>query len=59
MILNNLKTANADQAGSDDLNTTIDSIANILTVCVILLAVLGIVIIGSQMIAMIGGGFGG
>ncbi len=59
MILNNLKTANADQADSDDFNDTVGTIQTILTVCVILLAVMGIVLIGSQMIAIIGGGWGG
>ncbi len=66
MILNNLKAV--DPGGPDgaeknaswaDFNSTVDTISTILTVCVILLAVLGIVLIGSQMIAIIGGGFGG
>jgi len=59
MILNNLKTANATQDDSDTFNTTVSTIQTILTVCVILLAVMGIVLIGSQMIAIIGGGWGG
>ena len=59
MILNNLKTANAGQSDSDTFNTTVGTIQTILTVCVILLAVMGIVLIGSQMIAIIGGGWGG
>ena len=59
MILNNLKTANASQSDSDTFNVTVGTIQTILTVCVILLAVMGIVLIGSQMIAIIGGGWGG
>ena len=59
MILNNLKTANAGESDSDTFNVTVGTIQTILTVCVILLAVMGIVLIGSQMIAIIGGGWGG
>lgn len=58
LVLNNLKTANASASDSDDFNTTIDQIMTMLTVSSILLAVMGIVIVGSQIIAYIGGGFG-
>ena len=58
-----LATINATHAARNaswaTFNTSTDTIGTILTVCVILLAVLGIVLIGSQMIAIIGGGFGG
>ena len=70
MILNNLKAVDPGipaSGGTDDanneswasLNTTVSTISTIVTVCVILLAVMGIVLIGSQMIAIIGGGWGG
>ena len=58
LVLNNLKTANASASDSDAFNTTIDQIKTMLTVSSILLAVMGIVIVGSQIIAYIGGGFG-
>ena len=64
LVLNNLKaTAGdndtaADRASWNDTNDTIDSIQTMMTVSAILLAVMGIVIVGSQIIAYIGGGFG-
>ena len=58
LILNNLKTANADQDDSEDFNTTVAQIQTMLTVSAILLSVMGIVIIGAQIIGYIGGGFG-
>ena len=39
-------------------NSTIDTIQTMMNVCAILLAVMGIVIVGSQIIGYIGGGFG-
>ena len=74
MVLNSLKTSagTATAHGADNdtaaiaaraewnsTNTTIDSIKTFLTVCCILLGVLGIVIIGSSIIGSISGGFGG
>ena len=58
LVLNNLKDANASAADSDSFNTTVDTIQTMMTVSAILLAVMGIVIVGSQIIAYIGGGFG-
>ena len=66
LVLNNLKSAgdpggtpgDARNASWAALNSTIDQIKTMLTVSSILLAVMGIVIVGSQIIAYIGGGFG-
>ena len=59
LVLNNLKTANASATDSDAFNSTIDQVKTMLTVTTILLAVMGIVIVGSNIIGYIGGGFGG
>lgn len=59
LILNQLKTANASASDSDAFNVTVDQIKTMLTVTSILLAVMGIVIVGSNIIGYIGGGFGG
>jgi len=72
LVLNSIKTAgdpgctpgnNASQAVRNEtwasLNSTIDQIKTMLTVTSILLAVMGIVIVGSNIIGYIGGGFGG
>lgn len=74
LVLNNLKTAadpgntsgnETTNPGSDDAraawnatNATVDQIKTMLTVSAILLAVMGIVVVGSQIIGYIGGGFG-
>ena len=58
LVLNNLKDANAANDDSDDFNSTVDTIQTMMTVSAILLAVMGIVIVGSQIIGYIGGGFG-
>ena len=58
LVLNNLKYANKDNDNSDDFNTTVDTIQTMMTVPAILLSVMGIVIVGSQIIGYIGGGFG-
>jgi len=58
LIMNQLKNANAANTGNETFNTTIDNIKTMMTVSAILLAVMGIVIVGSQIIAYIGGGFG-
>ena len=70
MVLNNLKAAgdpgipatgandDANNASWASLNTTVDQIKTMLTVSSILMAVMGIVVVGSQIIAYIGGGFG-
>ena len=55
LVLNNLMTANADQADSDTFNATVGQIKTMLNVVVILLAVSGIVLVGSQIIALVGG----
>jgi preprotein translocase subunit SecY len=68
MILNNLKTAAYSHAGTlsageiadwTALNATIDQLKTFMTICAILLGILGIVLIGSTIIGAIGGGFGG
>ena len=59
LVLNNLKVANASATDSDAFNSTIDQVKTMLTVTTILLAVMGIVIVGSNIIGYIGGGFGG
>ena len=58
IVLNSLKDANAENADSDDLNTTVDQIKTFLTVTSILLGVLGIVMVGASIIGYIGGAFG-
>ena len=68
LVLNNLKAAGdpggagttdatraARNASWADLNSTIDQIQTMLNVVVILLAVSGIVLIGTQIIALVGG----
>ena len=58
LVLNNLKDANAKNEGNETFNTSVDTIQTMMTVSAILLAVMGIVIVGSQIIGYIGGGFG-
>ena len=64
LILTYLKEAagsGEDAAARADWNTTnstIDTIQTMMTVSAILLSVMGIVIVGSQIIGYIGGGFG-
>jgi len=58
IVLNSLKDANATSSDSDALNATVDQIKGFLTVSSILLAVLGIVMIGAAIIRYIGGAFG-
>jgi hypothetical protein len=66
MVLNALKTS-AYPHGSQSatvvadwtaLNSTIDQLKTFMTVCSILLGILGIVLIGATIISAIGGGFG-
>jgi uncharacterized membrane protein len=68
MILNNLKSAYAthtltmtaaQHADWNATNATIDQLKTFMTICAILLGILGIVLIGSTIIGAIGGGFGG
>jgi hypothetical protein len=59
LILNNLKSAYASNSDSATFNATVAQIQTILTACVILLAVLGIVLVGAAIIGTIGGAFGG
>ena len=71
MVLNSLKTSMYPHTGAaggvtaamrTDWNTTnssIDQLKTFLTVCTILLGILGIVLIGATIISAIGGGFGG
>jgi len=67
MILTNLADAAyphtgvtaAQKADWATLNGTIDQLRTFLTICSILLGILGIVLIGSTIIGAIGGGFGG
>jgi hypothetical protein len=60
MILNSLKNSSTGMPAADRtaLNTTIDQLKTFLTVCTILLGILGIVLIGATIIAAISGGFG-
>ena len=71
LVLNNLKdaagagetagnssSAIANRATWNETNSTIDTIQTMMTVSAILLSVMGIVIVGSQIIGYIGGGFG-
>jgi hypothetical protein len=59
IILNSLMDANADNNSSDDLNDTVDQLANFLEITTILLGVLGLTMIGAAIIGYIGGAFGG
>lgn len=65
IILNNLKdnagtgTTVAGRADWNTTNSTIDTLKNFLTISAVLLGVLGITMIGAQIIAYIGGAFGG
>ena len=59
IVLNSLKTANADASDSDDLNSTVDQLKTFLTISSILLGVLGVTMIGAAIISYIGGAFGG
>ena len=75
LVLNSIKMAGDPGGGGDgdaynasnavrnatwaELNSTIDQVKTMLTVTTILLAVMGIVIVGSNIIGYIGGGFGG
>jgi hypothetical protein len=52
-------TADANAAEWNATNATINQLSTFLTVCCILLGVLGIVIIGASIIGSISGGFGG
>ena len=52
-------TAIANRALWNETNATVEQLKTFLTVCSILLGVLGIVLIGSMIIGAIGGGFGG
>ena len=72
IILNNLKTTKPHSGRWDEnysnnsglmadwntTNDTIDTIQTMMTVSAILLAVMGIVIVGANIIGYIGGGFG-
>lgn len=67
MVLNALKTSAYPHGGQSAtvvadwtaLNSTIDQLKTFMTVCSILLGILGIVLIGATIISAIGGGFGG
>jgi uncharacterized membrane protein len=71
MVLNSLKTsmyAHTGNAGGvtaamrtdwNATNASIDQLKTFMTVCTILLGILGIVLIGATIISAIGGGFGG
>jgi uncharacterized membrane protein len=74
MILNSLKASYHDHNGHptpwgtwnatvradwNATNASIDQLKTFLTVCTILLGILGIVLIGATIISAIGGGFGG
>jgi uncharacterized membrane protein len=68
MILNSLKTSMYPHTGTltaaqdadwNATNSSIDQLKTFLTVCTILLGILGIVLIGATIISAIGGGFGG
>jgi hypothetical protein len=52
-------TAVANRAAWNASNSTVDQLKTFLTVCTILLGILGIVLIGATIISAIGGGFGG
>jgi len=74
MVLNALKTSYHDHNGHgttwgtwnatvradwNATNASIDQLKTFLTVCAVLLGILGIVLIGASIIGAIGGGFGG
>jgi hypothetical protein len=60
IVLNSLKSSSSGTTEERAaLNATIDQLKTFLTVCCILLGVLGIVIIGASIIGSISGGFGG
>lgn len=69
MVLNALKSSArpapaatisvAQKAEWNATNSTVDQLKTFLTVCCILLGILGIVLIGATIISAIGGGFGG
>jgi hypothetical protein len=66
MVLNAIKTSSrpatwnaAGRADWNTTNTTVDQLKTFLTVCTILLGILGIVLIGATIISAISGGFGG
>jgi hypothetical protein len=66
MVLNALKTSAYPHSGVSvaqaadwaALNSTVDQLKTFMTVCSILLGILGIVLIGATIISAIGGGFG-
>jgi hypothetical protein len=70
MVLNALKTSAYPHVGLSGgmsaaqitdwaaLNATIDQLKTFMTVCAVLLGILGIVLIGATIIGAIGGGFG-
>jgi len=66
MVLNALKTSAYPHSGVTtaqatdwaSLNSTVDQLKTFMTVCSILLGILGIVLIGATIIQAIGGGFG-
>ena len=58
LVLNNLKDANAPNEGNASFNDTVAQIQTMLTVSAILLAVMGIVLVGTSIINLIGGGIG-
>lgn len=67
MVLNALKTSAyphdgstsaAEEADWATLNSTVDQLKTFLTVCSVLLGILGIVLIGATIISAIGGGLG-
>lgn len=67
MVLNALKDSahphsgvtTAEAADWNMTNSSIDQLKTFLTVCAVLLGILGIVLIGATIISAIGGGFGG
>ena len=68
LVLNNLKDAMYVHDGSitdaqndiwNSTNASINQLKTFMTICAILLGILGIVLIGSTIIGAIGGGFGG
>jgi CBS-domain-containing membrane protein len=68
LVLNNLKDAMYPHTGTptaaedaiwNSTNASINQLKTFMTICAILLGILGIVLIGSTIIGAIGGGFGG
>lgn len=57
-VLSNLKEAGKSTPDTATINSTVDTLVTFLTICVILLGVLGITIIGSHIIGYISAGFG-